>query len=201
MEADPVSFSGIGPQGANRRTVMQTWSAEAVFLIRNRSEQVLKCVLDARPGLRLRDTALSKNVAEPCVGKYRHLIAASSTAQRCGSGLPFAYEHHSLVSFVWNVRRGCGGRGGVWPWRRSASDHDFSYFAFAVLRIAWASVVSDMKVTIVEPFDLHIVEPTWAVVREHSDVPTAARMLQCYLSIVTAKKASTVAQLRLLDIR
>ena len=74
MEADPVSFSGIGPQGANRRAAMQAWSAEGMFLMRNRSEQVLKCVLDALRGLRLTDTALSENVAKPCVGEYRHLI-------------------------------------------------------------------------------------------------------------------------------
>jgi hypothetical protein len=69
-----------------------------------------------------------------------------------------------------------------------------------MLRIAKTSMVSDKKVMIVAPFELWVVKPTRATMREHSDVPAAARMLQRHGGIVAAKKPSTVTQLCLLAV-
>ena len=57
-----------------------------------------------------------------------------------------------------------------------------------MLRVAWPSVVREMQVTIVYPFDFYIIEVARASVREDSDVPTGSSVLKSNLCIVAAEK-------------
>jgi hypothetical protein len=113
------------------------------------------------------------------------------------------YTHHGpwgalkcngLFSTVWTPTRL------VRASQRCADDGDVSYLLLTMLPIARSSVIRETKVTIVQPFDVDIIERTRASMPENSDVPTTASEFQGDLGVVAPEETSVIAQSSLLTV-